>query len=660
MIPADTKERILDAARIEEVVGEFVSLKRRGASFVACCPFHNEKTPSFYVTPSKGIYKCFGCGKAGNAITFLKEHEGMSSDEAYRWLGKRYGIEVAEREESPEEIASRQRSESLYLVSEWAWKFYKEALKSGEGRSVGYAYFRSRGLEDSTIEKYGLGWAPKSRHALSDAALSAGYKAEYLVDAGLCLRNEDGSLVDRFFDRVMFPIHSVAGRVIAFGGRTLKSGHPAMKYVNTPTTDIYVKEKSLYGISFAKSEISRQKKCYLVEGYLDVLSMHQLGITNTVASSGTSLTTQQVMLIKRFAENVTIMYDGDSAGIHAALRGIGLVIKEGLNVKIVLLPDGDDPDSYSRKHSLQEVQEYIEHNEKDFISFKTEMLLSEAGDDPLKRAELINDVADTIALIPDPVKRTTYAQSSADRFNVDPQILFTRIGNTRTKMLEEEHKEEERRKRREERQEETGGDIPGIDEVPAESAPKTLFESPLLAPSEKELLWFILNNGRDPLEFPDDSDYYDARSAKVADFIRDNLEADECSFQNSEYREIYDAYFEFYDLEPPLEQDEILHRLINGVDQDLGSKVLNFTIDKYRLSVKNFQDSMTNKSTRLVIFVPKAILVYKAKRLQLRNLVLTEQLRHETDPDKSLQLLEEIKTTAAYRKLFDERLGRIR
>lgn len=658
MIPADTKEKILDAARIEEVVGEFVSLKRRGASFVACCPFHNEKTPSFFVTPSKGIYKCFGCGKAGNAITFLKEHEGMSSSEAFRWLGKRYGIEVSEKEETAEEIAARQRSESLYLVSEWAWKFYKEALKSGEGRSIGYAYFRNRGLEDATIDKYGLGWAPKSRHALVEAARAAGYKDEYLVDAGLCLRNEDGSLVDRFFDRVMFPIHSVAGRVIAFGGRTLKSGHPAMKYVNTPTTDIYVKEKSLYGISFAKSEIARQKKCFLVEGYLDVLSMHQLGITNTVASSGTSLTTQQVTLIKRFAENVTIMYDGDSAGIHAALRGIGLVIKEGLNVKVVLLPDGDDPDSFSRKHSLQEVQEFIATNEKDFISFKTDMLLSEAGNDPLKKAELINDIADTIALIPDPVKRTTYVQASAERFSVDAQILFTRIGNTRTKMLEEEHKEDERRRRREDKMPQA--DIPGVDVEPVRKQQGPVFESPLLAPCERELLWFILNNGLEMLEFPEDSDLYMEEPSTVADFIRDNIESEGYSFVNSSYKEVYDAYFSLYDTDPPMEQEEMLRKLINGADQDLGERVLGITLDRYQLSVRNFQDSMTNKATQLVIFVPKAIMVYKAKRLQLRNFELTEQLKTETNPAEIKRLLEEIKTTASYRKMFDEKLGRIR
>lgn len=659
MIPSGTIEKILDAAKIEEVVGDFVSLKRRGASLVACCPFHNEKTPSFYVTPTKGIYKCFGCGKAGNAITFLKEHEGMSYIEAVRWLGKKYGIAVEEREESPEELAAKQHSESLYLVSEWAWKFYKEALKSSDGRSIGYAYFRNRGLEDATIEKYGLGWAPKSRHALADAARSAGYKEEYLVDAGLCLKNEDGSLVDRFFDRVMFPIHSVSGRVIAFGGRTLKSGHPSMKYVNTPTTDIYVKEKSLYGISFAKSEIARQKKCYLVEGYLDVLSMHQLGITNTVASSGTSLTTQQVTLIKRFAENVTIMYDGDSAGIHAALRGIGLVIKEGLNVKVVLLPDGDDPDSYSRKHSLQEVQDFIAANEKDFISFKTDMLLSEAGDDPLKRAELINDIADTIALIPDPVKRTTYVQVSADRFNVDSQILFTRIGNTRTKMHEEEQKEADRQRRRAEREQEA--DIPGIDQEPVQRQHGPVFESPLLAPSEKELLWFVLNHGLDTLGFQEDSPFYDPQGAYVvADFIRDNLEADDYFFVNSVFRRIYDAYYNLYDAEPPLDQESIVRRLIGGEDQEIGESVLQMTLEKYRLSVRNFQDSMTNTATKLVMFVPKAIMVYKAKRLQERSKALTEQLRTQTDPGKVQEILEEIRLTAEYRKRFDEKLGRVR
>ncbi|MBR4408337.1 MAG: DNA primase, partial [Bacteroidales bacterium] len=315
MIPQETVNQILDAAQIVDVVGDFVTLKRRGANYVACCPFHNEKTPSFYVSPSKGIYKCFGCGKSGTAVGFIMEHENLTYVEALRYLARKYGIEVNEKEESAEDIAARQRSESLLLVSEAAGKFFADSLSTEEGRTIGLAYFKSRGLEEETIKKYGLGWAPRSRHALLDYAKSAGYKEEYLVDTGLCVKHDDGKLSDRFYDRVMFPVHSVSGRVIAFGGRTLRTDKTIAKYVNSPETEIYDKSRSLYGIYFAKNEISRSQKCYLVEGYLDVLSMHQLGITNVVASSGTSLTVPQIRLIKKFTENVTIMYDGDSAGI---------------------------------------------------------------------------------------------------------------------------------------------------------------------------------------------------------------------------------------------------------------------------------------------------------------------------------------------------------
>ena len=427
MIPRETVDRIIDAARIEDVVGDFVSLKRRGANFVACCPFHNEKTPSFYVSPAKGIFKCFGCGKVGTAVGFVMEHENLSYVDALRYLAKKYGIEIVEKEVSAEELALRQRNESLMLVSEFAAGFFKEALHGKEGRAIGYEYFKSRGLEDATIDKFSLGWAPLSRHALSDAARAAGYKEEFLVDTGLCVKRDDGRLTDRFYDRVIFPIYSVSGRPIAFGGRTLKTDKTIAKYVNSPETDIYVKSKSLYGISFARNEIARQDRCYLVEGYLDVISMHQLGITNVVASSGTSLTVEQVRLIRRFTENVTIIYDGDPAGIHAALRGIGLVLKEGLNVRIVLLPDGDDPDSFSRKHTLAEVEDFISTHEQDFIEFKTDILLGEAGTDPLKKANLINDVADTVALIPDAVKRSVYVDVCSAKFRIEPQILFERM-----------------------------------------------------------------------------------------------------------------------------------------------------------------------------------------------------------------------------------------
>ena len=428
MIPRDIVDKILDTAQIVDVVGDFVTLKKRGSNYTACCPFHNEKTPSFSVSASKGIYKCFGCGKSGTAVGFVMEHEHLSYTEALKYLAKKYNIEVIEKEESAEDIAKRQRHESLLLVSEFGGRFFQESLDTPEGQAIAYQYFRSRGLQDETIRKYGLGWAPISRKALSETARSAGYKEEFLIETGLSIKYDDGRLVDRFFDRVIFPIHSVSGRVIAFGGRTLKTDKSVAKYVNSPETEIYVKSKSLYGIYFAKGEISKKNKCILVEGYLDVLSMHQLGITNVVASSGTSLTEDQIRLIHKFTDNITIIYDGDSAGIHAALRGTDMILKEGMNVKIILLPDGQDPDDFAKKHSLEEVEDYIAGNEQDFISFKTDVLLKEAGNDPLKRAELINDISDTIAVIPDAVVRAMYVRSSAERFDIDERLILDRIG----------------------------------------------------------------------------------------------------------------------------------------------------------------------------------------------------------------------------------------
>lgn len=661
MIPQETVNRILDAAQITDVVGDFVSLKRRGANYVACCPFHNEKTPSFYVSPAKGIYKCFGCGKSGTAVGFVMEHESMTYVEALKFLAKKYGIEVVEKEETAEEIAARQRSESLYLVSEFAGQFFQAGLKSTEGRSIGYQYFKQRGLEDDTILKYGLGWAPKSRHALYDEAHAKGYKDEFLTAAGLCIRNDDGTFVDRFYDRVIFPIHTVSGRVVAFGGRTLKTGHPSMKYVNSPETEIYSKSNSLYGLYFAKNEISRQDKCYLVEGYLDVLSMHQLGIINVVASSGTSLTVPQIRLIKKFTENVTIMYDGDSAGIHAALRGIGLVLQEGMNVKVVLIPDGDDPDSFAGKHSLDDVRDFIESNEKDFIGFKTELLLDEAGDDPLKRAGLINDIADTIALIPDAVKRTVYVQSSSERLDIGQDVIFQRVAQTRRKILEDELKAENRRKFRE-------GEEAGSVEEPEDAQEDKVqndglvFENKTLESSERELLWFILNYGLEPMKFESDSEFYDKdNEVTVADFIDSALSADDHKFENSIYRKAYDEYFYFYYSDSSLRQQDILKIMMNGEDREVAGIVADITQEKHLLTIKNFINSMTALSTKLVKYVPRAILVYQSKRVEAKLVELTGRLEKVSEQEsQEEEILKEIQDKTKLRKMIEEKLGRVR
>lgn len=680
MIPQDTVNKILDSAQIVEVISDFVSLKRRGANFIACCPFHNEKTPSFYVSPSKGIYKCFGCGKSGTAVGFVMEHESMTYVEALKYLAKKYGIEVKEKEDSPEEIAARQRSESLYLVMDFAEKFFQESLKTPEGRSIGYAYFRSRGLEDSTIEKYGLGWSPKGGSVFSREALAKGYKEEFLTATGVSIKRNDGSLIDKFYDRVMFPIHSVSGRVIAFGGRTLRSDYKTAnigKYVNSPETEIYDKSRSLYGIYFAKSEISRQDKCFLVEGYLDVLSMHQLGITNVVASSGTSLTVPQIRLIKKFTSNVTIMYDGDAAGIHAALRGIGLILKEGMNVRVVLIPDGDDPDSYSRKHTLEEMRKFLEDNEQDFITYKTDLLLGQAGNDPLKRAELINDIADTIALIPDQIKRAVYVQNAADKFGIAEDMIYARIHSSRQKMIEEERKEAERERIREERADanavvpevSVNADVAPSQVVPEQPVPVTSapagFESPVLQPSEQDLLGFILRNGMSPLEFESDSPYYDEEGAvPVADFIRDALDGHE--FANTSYRRVYDEYFRLYDGDPALTQTDIVRKLMDSPDRAMADMVADFVEERYQLTVKNFKDSMTAESSHLVLNVPKAILVYNSLRVKAQEMEITErlkELKHEEQTDdvmkEQFDLLIKLQKTAELRKSIVEKLGRV-
>ena len=710
MIPQETVQKILDTARVEEVIGDFVTLRRRGADLWACCPFHGEKTPSFHVIPSKGRYYCFGCHKGGSAIGFVMDYEHLSYVEALRYLARKYNIEIVEKEETAEDIANRQRNESLLLVSEYAGKFFKEQLHTDEGRSVGLEYFHSRGLEDATIEKYGLGWAPSSRHALTDAAKAAGYKDEYLLETGLCAAyDSDNRLHDRFYDRVVFPIHSMSGRVIAFGARTLKSkeeGKPYAKYVNSKESDIYVKNKSLYGIWFAKHEMARKDKCYLVEGYLDVLSMHQLGITNVVASSGTALTEGQIGLIKRFTQNVTIMYDGDSAGIHAALRGIDMFLREGMNVKVVLIPDGDDPDSYSRKHSLAEVEEFLAAAEMDFVDFKSSLLLKDTARDPLKRAEVINDIADTIADIPDAVKRSVYVDFLSDKFEIRRDILDERIGATRSKRLIEQKKAADRDRERLRNQTSRSGASAGSATIlpgngyatgsgngsiagtfgvsgsstdglayggapvaePVEATRQStgldaLIDNRIMATAERDLLNFILTYGTTKLEFQSDSAFYsgsDEDALTVFDFIGQALEGDNSQFANSVFRKVYEAYSKDY--YEGYSQDEIVKRLMDGEDRDMAYVAAQLSTDeRYDLSVKNLRQSMMSKGSWLTIYVPKAILVYQQSRLEDKENELKERLgeaQTASDDDRVLEIMQEMLKVQKALKMVKVRLGR--
>ena len=675
MIPQDTVNRILDTAQIVDVVGDFVTLKKRGANYIACCPFHNEKTPSFSVSPSKGIYKCFGCGKSGTAVGFVMEHESLSYVEALKYLARKYHIEVVEKEESAEDIAQRQKNESLFLVSEYAGKFFQESLQTQDGQVIAMQYFHSRGLTDETIRKYGLGWAPVSRKALVESARAAGYKEEFLIETGLAVKYDDGRMADRFYDRVIFPIHSVSGRVIAFGGRTLRTDKSVAKYVNSPETEIYVKSRSLYGIYFAKSEISRKDKCILVEGYLDVLSMHQLGITNVVASSGTSLTVEQIRLIHKFTDNVTIIYDGDGAGIHAALRGIDLIMKEGMNVKVVLLPDGQDPDDFAKRHSQDEVLDYIAQNERDFIGFKTDLLMDQAGNDPLKKAELINDVADSVALMPDPVKRAVYIRSCAEKFSIDEQILIERVSRQRSDMILAEQKQAERERQRAyvQRQEmpvQEGADVPppsmedyadyGNEPVPAYVEPQrvegVVINDSFLAPCEKELLGFILEDGCTPLRFDRDSKFYEnGELVTVAEFIDGALAGD--PFSNTSYRKVYDEYFVMYD--EGLDQSKIQTRLLNSQDPEIVAVAKELLIEKYQLTVKAFEDSLTTNDTRLVMYVPKCLMTYQCRKLEVMIRELTAELAATEDPERQIEIVTRIGDCNRARTRLNNDLGRV-
>ena len=665
MIPYETVDRIIDTAQIADVVGDFVTLKRRGANFTACCPFHNEKTPSFYVSPAKGIYKCFGCGKSGTAVGFVMEHENLSYVEALKYLARKYQIEIVEKEESAEEIAQKQRNESLLLVSEYAGKFFQESLASEEGQAIGYQYFKSRGLEDETIRKYGLGWAPVARTALAEAARAAGYKEEFLTETGLCIKYDDGRLVDRFYDRAIFPIHSVSGRVIAFGGRTLRSDKNIAKYVNSPSTEIYDKSRTLYGIYFAKNEISRKDKCILVEGYLDVLSMHQLGITNVVASSGTSLTTEQIRLVRKFTNNITIIYDGDSAGIKAAIRGIGLVLKEGLNVKVVLLPEGQDPDDFARRHTLEQVLDHISENEQDFISFKTDLLLGEAGGDPLKRAGLINDIADTISLIPDAVTRAVYVRTCSTKFEIDEQILSDRVGRSRTQMLIADKEQKDRERNREERlavEEASSVQEAGVTVQVSSTDRKPAgipgMNEPYLAPCERELLEFILEEGCTTLEFDRDSKYYiEGESMNVAEFIDGILADDDADFVNIPYRKVYEEYFRMYD--EGLSQQQMQNRLLNSMDPVIAEVAKELLIEKYQITVKNYEQSLTSVSTRLVQYIPKALLAYQCRKVELILKDLTSELSSTDDMDRQLEIMARINEWNRARTRLNNELGRV-
>jgi len=508
MIPKETIDKIFEAARIEEVVSGFVQLKKRGANFIGHCPFHDEKTPSFTVSASKGIYKCFGCGKGGNSVSFVMEHEHYSYPEALKYLAEKYSIEVVEKELTPEQNIRANDRDSLYVISSFANKFFQQQLWGREeGKIVGLSYYKERGFTEETIKKFQLGYSPKQKDALSKEAIKSSFQQKYLEDSGLSIIKNKSAL-DRFRERMMFPIHSFSGRVLGFGGRTLQKNNKA-KYVNSPESLIYLKSKILYGIYFAKQHISKQNNCFIVEGYTDVISLHQAGVENVVSSSGTSLTSEQIKLINRFTKNITILFDGDAAGLKASFRSIDMILVEGMNVKVVLFPDGEDPDSFAQKCSQEELINYLEENQKDFITFKTNILSKDTNEDPAKRVEMIKDIASSIAQIPDDIGRSEYIKECSRMLRVKELDLAKEVSAQKNKR---------------------------ISPFPAKSENASNFEEKEIPTSkmnkeEKEIIRLLLNYGNKNMKEED-------QKISIASFIIQELEVDNISFENEQYQSI--------------------------------------------------------------------------------------------------------------------------
>ncbi|MFW6289337.1 MAG: DNA primase [Mariniphaga sp.] len=528
MIDHSTIQRILDAADITEVVSEFITLRRRGVNMLGLCPFHNEKTPSFTVSPAKGIYKCFGCGKGGNAVNFIMDHENLNYPEALKWLARKYNIDVVEEEETEQQKQLKDERESLMIVSAFAQKFFTRTLwEENDGRTVGLSYFRERGFRDDIVKKFELGYAPDGKTPFTEAAQKQGFKMEFLEKTGLTIKRDDW-MRDRFAGRVMFPIHNLAGRVIAFGGRLLKEDPKAAKYLNSPESDIYHKSKVLYGIFQARREIARSEKCYLVEGYTDVLSMHQAGMENVVASSGTALTPEQIRLIRRFTPNITIIYDGDAAGIKASLRGIDLVLEEGMNVKVLLLPEGEDPDSFARKKGASGFQAFIDENETDFIRFKTNLLLKSAEKDPIAKARLISEVIRSVAVIPDTITRSVYIKECSKLLDVSEDVLYTEVRKQKHKQTEDFQKKERQSKMPQSFPE------PVKTSPPVEESAKPIE----LFVEETEYLRFLLKHCNTVLYEQEGENPYEMNQVKVSQYMIEEVENDDLIPDNELFRRI--------------------------------------------------------------------------------------------------------------------------
>jgi DNA primase len=649
LINPDTIQTVIETARIEEVIGDFVSLKRRGANMWGNCPFHNEKTPSFSVSPAKGIYKCFGCGKAGTAVSFVMAHEKLTFPDAIRFLARKYNIEVAEEKQTDEQIQAGNERESLMQVTAFAQKYFSDQLlQTDEGKSVGLSYFRERGITDESISKFLLGYCNNSWDDFTKHALAEGYKLDFLDKSGLSIvKQDEKKQFDRFRGRVMFPIQNLTGRVIGFGGRIMSSDKTKAKYVNSPESEIYSKSHTLYGIFQAKSAIVSANNCFLVEGYTDVISMHQAGIHNVVASSGTSLTNDQIKLIRRFTPNITILYDGDSAGIKASFRGIDMILEQGMNVRIVLFPDGEDPDSYARKHRSQEVIDFIEQEATDFITFKTNLLLSETGKDPIKRANLIKEIVQSITLIPDKIVRTVYIRECSSLLNIEEQVLNTEVNKLLRQKLVKEHNldpqsipEPEQEVQAEQQKQEEENDSEG---------------------QEREIIRLLLTYGNEDIFFEHEDEFKQVVEVpvKVALFIVNDLSTDEISFENPVYLFIYEAYLN------ALKEDTFPDKLffLNHSETLVSSTAVELLFTRYEVTASGWEKNnifIKEEPSRLKTVILRSLLSMKARKVEHMLDELQQKLKIETDGDELMILMQQFQTLKSISiQIQSEQLGRV-
>lgn len=644
-IPRETVEQILQAARIEEVVGEFVTLKKRGSNMWGTCPFHNEKTPSFSVNPARNIFKCFGCGKAGDSAKFLMEHEHFSYPEALRYLAKKYNIKIEEKEQTPEEIMQQSLREKMFNINEFADKYFVDTLwNTEEGRAIGLEYFRERGYFDPIIEKFHLGYNPDATHwdAFTEHAKKNGYSEELLEQIGLSIKGQKG-LYDRYHGRVMFPIHNLTGRVIGFGGRILVNDKKSPKYQNSPESEIYDKKQTLYGIYFAKNAIARQDECILVEGYFDVLRMHQIGIENVVASSGTSLTMEQIRLVKRYTKNITMLYDGDAAGIHAALRGTDMILSEGMNVRVVVLPPEHDPDTFGKEFSTEYVTNYLKENAKDFIRFKTELLLKDAESDPIKRGQVIRDIVETISVIPDNIFRITYVKECSRLLDMPEQALTNELNKILRAKLKKTLGVE-------------GEALPEPDTTTTKQEEPAEDQLPAGYYQERELVKLLLMYGQETIydEREEENGEKIFEQVTVAQFIIDDLKMDGILFVDPVNRKVFDIYDQALDEgRIPDDQFFVSHE-DEGVSQ-LAADLLStpYKLDqweKYGIFVKREEDVL--KAT-----VMSSIYRYKDLIIESRRKAVEEELKSAEDLGDQLILLKRKKDLDEIRRHINKKLG---